>query len=83
MDKEQICIIKKIIAEQLDIDEIEIKNTSNLFDELGADSFDIANIISEIEIKFEISIPYTEAKHIRKMDELLNHINDKLKKLEK
>lgn len=83
MDKRQICIIKKIIAEQLDIDISKIKDTSNLFDELGADSFDIANIISEIEIRFEISIPYIEAKHIRKMNELLNHINDKFKKMEK
>ena len=83
MDFNKIEIIKKIIADQLDIHISDISENSDLFKELGADSFDIANIVSEIEVKFNISIPYVETKYITKMNELIEHADNKLKKLEK
>lgn len=83
MDFNKIEIIKKIIADQLDIHISDISENSDLFKELGADSFDIANIVSEIEVKFNISIPYVETKYITKMNELIEHTDNKLKKLEK
>lgn len=80
MNNNQLEIIKKIIAEQLDISTSEISLKSDLFKDLGADSFDIANIISEIEIHFHISIPYVEAKYIVTFQELIDHTDKKLEK---
>lgn len=79
MNFNQLEIIKKIVADQLDISIFDIFDDSDLFKDLGADSFDIANIVSEIEVKFDISIPYVETKYITLMKELLEHTDKKLK----
>lgn len=79
MNFNQLEIIKKIVADQLDISISDITDDSDLFKDLGADSFDIANIVSEIEVKFNISIPYVETKYITLMKELLEHTDKKLK----
>ncbi|WP_300330193.1 acyl carrier protein [Fusobacterium sp.] len=79
MNFNQLEIIKKIVADQLDISISDITDDSDLFKDLGADSFDIANIVSEIEVKFDISIPYVETKYITLMKELLEHTDKKLK----
>lgn len=79
MNFNQLEIIKKIVADQLDISISDIFDDSDLFKDLGADSFDIANIVSEIEVKFDISIPYVETKYITLMKELLEHTDKKLK----
>lgn len=79
MNFNQLEIIKKIVADQLDISISDIFDDSDLFKDLGADSFDIANIVSEIEVKFNISIPYVETKYITLMKELLEHTDKKLK----
>ena len=50
--------VKKIIAEQLGVDEGEITNESHFIDDLGADSLDIVELIMELEEEFDISIPF-------------------------
>ena len=40
--------VKKIIAEQLGVNEAEIKNDSSFVDDLGADSLDTAELVMEI-----------------------------------
>ena len=80
MELNQIEIIKKIVEEQLDIPYSDITYEADLFEDLGADSFDIANIISEIEVGFNISVPYAEAIHIKTFKELIEHTEKKLVK---
>ena len=46
--------IKNILLEQLDIDEKDIKLDSKLIEDLGADSLDVAEIISAIETEFNV-----------------------------
>ena len=48
MELNQIERIKKIIEEQLEIPYSSIVDDADLFKDLGADSFDIANIIRAI-----------------------------------
>ncbi len=79
MNIKELEIIKKIISEQLDISTSDISENLDLFKDLGADSFDIANMVSEIEIEFKISIPYIETKHITSVKELLEYTEKKLK----
>lgn len=80
MELNQIERIKKIVEEQLEIPYSHIVDDADLFKDLGADSFDIANIISEIEVGFGVSIPYAEAIHIITFKELIEHTNKKLEK---
>lgn len=54
--------IKNILLEQLDIEEKDIKLESKLIEDLGADSLDVAEIVSAIEGQFNVEF----AKRFRK-----------------
>ncbi len=66
--------VKKIIAEQLGLDEKEIKiNTS--FEDLGVDSLDLFQIIIELEEEFNIQIE--DAESIKTIEDAINYIEKK------
>jgi acyl carrier protein len=48
--------IKEIIAKQIDVDVSSLKDTTHLVDELGADSLKLIDILSAIEMEFNIVI---------------------------
>ena len=56
--------VKKIIAEQLGVNEADIKNESAFVDDLGADSLDTVELVMALEDEFEIEIPDEEAEKI-------------------
>lgn len=56
--------IKSILAEQLNIDEDDIKMDSSFIDDLGADSLDIVELIMAMEEEFGIEIPEEDAESI-------------------
>ena len=45
--------VRKIIAEQLGVNETEIKNESSFVDDLGADSLDTVELVMALEEEFE------------------------------
>ena len=49
--------VKKIVAEQLGVNEAEIKNESSFVDDLGADSLDTVELVMALEEEFETEIP--------------------------
>jgi acyl carrier protein len=65
-----------IIADQLEVDEQEIKEDSHFQSDLGADSLDLTEMIMAFEEAFEIEIDDEEAKE-------LTTVGAVLKKLEK
>ena len=52
--------IKRIISEQLNTPETDIKRTDSFSTDLGADSLDIVEIILSLEEKFDIEINETD-----------------------
>jgi len=56
--------VKKIVAEQLDVKEEEIKNESSFVDDLGADSLDTVELVMALEEEFETEIPDEEDEKI-------------------
>ena len=56
--------VKKIIAEQLGVNEAEIKTESSFVDDLGADSLDTVELVMALEDEFSIEIPDEEAEKI-------------------
>ena len=56
--------VKKIIAEQLGVNEAEIKNEASFVDDLGADSLDTVELVMALEEEFETEIPDEQAEKI-------------------
>src|SRR6185295_3214366 len=49
--------VKRIIKEQLDVDEKDIKSEATFIDDLGADSLGLVELVLAFEEAFEIDIP--------------------------
>lgn len=72
--------VKKIVAEQLGVNESEIKNESSFVDDLGADSLDTVELVMALEEEFECEIPDEEAEKITNVQQAIDYINAHLKK---
>ncbi|WP_028829000.1 acyl carrier protein [Proteocatella sphenisci] len=66
--------IKKIISEQLGIDEKIISLTSNLTTDLDADSLDAVEIIMAIEDEYSIEIPDERIEDLLTIRDLVEYI---------
>ena len=72
--------VKKIIAEQLGVNEAEIKSESSFVDDLGADSLDTVELVMAFEEEFGIEIPDDEAEKITRVKEAVDYIESHAKK---
>lgn len=67
--------IKKIVAEQLGVNEAEVKNESSFVDDLGADSLDTVELVMALEEEFECEIPDEQAEKINTVQQAIDYIN--------
>ncbi|AMB98490.1 acyl carrier protein [Aerococcus urinaehominis] len=65
--------IQELIADQLDIEKEEIKETTNIREELEADSLDLFQIINDIEDEFDVEID--EEEGINTVQDLVNFVD--------
>ncbi|MCR4430141.1 MAG: acyl carrier protein [Tepidanaerobacteraceae bacterium] len=68
--------IKKIIAEQLGIDEDDVVPEASFIDDLGADSLDIVELIMAFEEEFDLEIPDEEAEKIKTVQNAIDYIKN-------
>jgi acyl carrier protein len=66
--------VRKIVAEQLGVNESEIKNESRFVDDLGADSLDTVELVMALEEEFETEIPDEEAEKITTVQQAIDYI---------
>ena len=66
--------VKKIIAEQLGVNEAEIKNESSFVDDLGADSLDTVELVMALEEEFETEIPDEDAEKITTVQQAIDYV---------
>ena len=59
--------VRKIVAEQLGVNEADIKNESSFVDDLGADSLDTVELVMALEDEFGTEIPDEEAEKINRL----------------
>lgn len=69
--------IKSLLAEQLDIEEEEIKMESSIIDDLGADSLDIVEMLMSIEEEFAIEVPDEDAQSLKTVGDVAKYIEKK------
>ncbi len=68
--------LRAILAEQFGTDEKEITLDTNLADDLGADSLDMADVLMAIEDEFEIEVPDETAASVKTVADIVAYIED-------
>ena len=68
--------VKKIVAEQLGVNEAEIKNTSSFVDDLGADSLDTVELVMALEEEFGNEIPDEQAEKLQSVGDVIKFVED-------
>jgi acyl carrier protein len=66
--------IKKIICEQLEVNEEDVVPGASFVDDLGADSLDQVELIMAMEEEFGISISDEEAEKIATVKDAIDYI---------
>lgn len=69
--------VKELIAEQLDVKADDITETSNIQDDLGADSLDVVDLVMALEDEFDVEIPEDQVENIKTVDDIVKFIEDK------
>ncbi len=69
--------IKKIVSEQLGVEDEKITAEANFVDDLGADSLDTVELVMALEEEFNCDIPDEEAEKITCINEVLEYIEKK------
>lgn len=72
--------VKKIVAEQLGVNEAEVKIDSSFVDDLGADSLDTVELVMALEEEFECEIPDEEAEKITNVQQAVDYVKAHLSK---
>lgn len=67
--------VKKIVAEQLGVNEAEVKTESSFVDDLGADSLDTVELVMALEEEFDCEIPDEEAEKITNVKQAIDYIS--------
>ncbi len=70
--------VRKIISEQLGIDEDDVTPEASFIDDLGADSLDTVELVMAFEEEFHIEIPDEDAEKIAKVQDAINYIKEKI-----
>ena len=68
--------VKKIIVEQLGVDESEVTPEASITDDLGADSLDQVELVMAFETEFNIDIPDEEAEKIKTVGDAVKRIEE-------
>ncbi|MDB5071722.1 MAG: acyl carrier protein [Candidatus Eremiobacteraeota bacterium] len=68
--------VKKIIVEQLGVEENEVTPEASITDDLGADSLDQVELVMAFETEFGIDIPDEEAEKIKTVGDAVQKIDN-------
>jgi acyl carrier protein len=66
--------VKKIVSEQLGVNEAEVKTESSFVNDLGADSLDTVELVMALEEEFECEIPDEDAEKITSVQQAIDYV---------
>ncbi len=68
--------IREIIADQMSVDTDKITMETTFAEDLGADSLDVFQIISELEDAFEMEFSNEDAEKMKTVGDVVNYIQN-------
>jgi acyl carrier protein len=71
--------VKKVVVEQLDVNEDEVTGEASFVDDLGADSLDVVELVMGLEEEFDLEIPDEDAEKITTVADAVKYIEEKTK----
>ena len=69
--------VKKILSDQLDLDEEQVTEDSEVIDDLGADSLDIVDLVMTLEEEFDTEIPDEDIENLRTVGDIVKYIEER------
>jgi acyl carrier protein len=70
--------VKKIVVDQLSVEEEAVKPEASFANDLGADSLDTVELVMALEEEFDIEIPDEAAEGIATVQAAVDYIQDKV-----
>lgn len=64
----------KVIAEQLSVDEEQVKPEAHFADDLSADSLDLVELVMSLEKEFDCEIPDEEAEKLVTVQAAIDYV---------
>ena len=68
--------IKEIIAEELGVEESKVVEGASFYDDLGADSVDLFEMVMSFEDQFGVKIPEEELENIKTVGDVVKYIEE-------
>lgn len=68
--------VKELVAEQLGISKDSISDTSNIIEDLGADSLDVIEMLMTLEDEYGITIPDEKISQIKTIGQIVDLIEE-------
>jgi acyl carrier protein len=80
MSREEILAqLKPVVAEQLGVDEGEVREDASFTEDLNADSLDLVELIMSLEEKFGLQISDEDAEKLTTVGEAVDFISEHAK----
>ena len=70
--------VKKILCDQLDLEEEQVNEDSEVIDDLGADSLDIVDLVMSLEEEFDTEIPDEDIENLKTVGDIVKYIEDRV-----
>ena len=70
--------VKKILCYQLDLEEEQGNEDSEVIDDLGADSLDIVDLVMTLEEEFDTEIPDEDIENLKTVGDIVKYIEDRV-----
>ena len=70
--------VKKIIVDQLDVEEDKVTEAASITDDLGAHSLDVVDLVMSFEEEFDIEIPDDQVEKIKTVGDIIKFIEEKV-----
>lgn len=72
--------VKKLLADQLNVDANTITEKSKVIDDLGADSLDVVEMLMTLEDEFNVTVSDEESVNLKTVGDIVKLIDSKMKK---
>ena len=69
--------VKKVVCEELGVQESEVTMEASFVDDLGADSLDVVELVMALEDAFGIDIPDDDVNGLKTVGDVVRYIESK------